>query len=48
MSLATLLLLQSILKSQQLGVGAPDFIETAQKVTLALAELEKAIAEAQP
>ena len=46
MTLDTLLLLQRILDSQQMFVGAPDFEATAMAVLVAKAELRQAIEDA--
>ena len=44
-SLASLLLIRDVMGRQQLSADAPDLLETAAAVKLALAELDKAIAE---
>ena len=44
----TLVLLRDLLAAQQLSVGASDFIEAAQQIATALAELDVAIASAGP
>lgn len=46
MSPGTLNLLRAILTSQQLNVGAVDFLDTAKQAAAALVELDQAIAEA--
>lgn len=43
LSVETLTLLRSLLASQQLQVGAPNFPEMAQAVLTALAELDTAL-----
>ena len=44
MTKETLVFLRNLLASQQISVGADDFLETTQMVTAALKELDEAIA----
>lgn len=48
MSIDTLLLLRQVLATQTLTVGADDFTAVAERVLVALRELDEAIARAQP